>query len=319
MPLIDMPLEALYQYQGRNPKPGDFDEYWEQALKELDGTASDVELVPSEFNVPNAECFDLYFTGVKGARIHAKYVRPTNVKGTHPAVVKFHGYTGNAGDWTTLLSLASIGYSAFALDCRGQGGSSEDVGGVKGTTFHGHIIRGLDGSPEDLLFRQIYLDTVQLTRIAMQMEEVDETRVGVQGGSQGGGLALACASLEPRVKKVVSVYPFLSDYLRVWEMDLAKNAYEEIRSYFRRHDPQHATRDKTFTTLGYIDVQHLASRIKGDVLMAVGMMDAVCPPSTQFATYNKIKATKSLEIYPDFAHESLPGIDDKALQFLAQL
>ena len=29
-----------------------------------------------------------------------------------------------------------------AMDCRGQGGLSEDVGGVKGTTVNGHIIRG---------------------------------------------------------------------------------------------------------------------------------------------------------------------------------
>jgi|GEM_PF-2913200 len=30
-----------------------------------------------------------------------------------------------------------------AMDCRGQGGSSEDSGGVKGNTLCGHIIRGL--------------------------------------------------------------------------------------------------------------------------------------------------------------------------------
>ena len=34
-----------------------------------------VELVPSAFHVPFAECFDLFFTGVRGARIHAKYLR----------------------------------------------------------------------------------------------------------------------------------------------------------------------------------------------------------------------------------------------------
>ncbi len=39
--------------------------------------------------------------------------------------------------------------------------------------MRGHIVRGLDDSPEKLLFRQIFLDTVQLTRIVMDMPEVD--------------------------------------------------------------------------------------------------------------------------------------------------
>ena len=38
MPLIDKPLEELKVYQGTNPKPTDFDEYWEKALAELDAT-----------------------------------------------------------------------------------------------------------------------------------------------------------------------------------------------------------------------------------------------------------------------------------------
>jgi cephalosporin-C deacetylase len=48
-------------------------------------------------------------------------------------------------------------------------------------------------------------------------------------------------------------------------------------------------------------------------------MDTVCPPSTQFAAYNKITADKSLEIYPDFGHEALPGHPDRIFQFLAGL
>ena len=32
MPLVDMPLAELYKYQGRNPRPDDFDQYWATAL-----------------------------------------------------------------------------------------------------------------------------------------------------------------------------------------------------------------------------------------------------------------------------------------------
>jgi cephalosporin-C deacetylase len=318
MPAIDMPLEQLKDYQGINPKPSDFDAYWERALEEMRAVDPQIELVPSEFQVPFAECFDLYFTGVRGARIHAKYIRPSNVPGPHPAVLQFHGYSGSSGYWQDKLGYAALGYSLFSLDCRGQGGYSEDTGGVKGTTLNGHIIRGLSDGPDQLLFRHMFLDTAQLAGIAMDMPEVDPERVMAVGGSQGGALTIACAALEPRISKLAPVFPFLSDYKRVWQMDLAKDAYAELRAYFRHFDPQHKREDEIFERLGYIDIQHLAPRIKGEVLFGTGLMDTICPPSTQFAVYNKITAAKQMEIYPDFGHEDLPGFNDRTMQFLLQ-
>jgi cephalosporin-C deacetylase len=79
---------------------------------------------------------------------------------------------------------------------------SEDVGGVKGDTLNGYVIRGLNDAPKNLLYRQIFLDTVQLARGVMDFPEVDSERVGTMGGSQGGGLTLACAALGPRNKRL---------------------------------------------------------------------------------------------------------------------
>jgi cephalosporin-C deacetylase len=319
MPLIDKPLDELKVYQGRNPRPADFDAFWDRSLAEMHALAPQMELRPAEFQTPAAECLDMFFTGIGGARVHAKVLRPRQAKGRQPAVLMFHGYSGDAGDWSGKLGYVAQGYTVAALDCRGQAGRSEDVGGVTGGTLRGHIVRGLDGPPEKMLFRQIFLDTAQLARLVMDLPNVDPTRVGATGGSQGGGLTLACAALEPRVKLAAPFYPFLTDYRRVWEMDLAENAYAELREFFRWFDPEHKREDEIFTKLGYIDVQHLAPRIKGEILMAVGLMDRVCPPSTQFAAYNKIRAPKSLVIYPDFGHEGLPGLTDKIFQFLGRL
>jgi cephalosporin-C deacetylase len=319
MPLIDMPLAQLLEYQGRNPCPPDMEAYWDRALAEMQALDPQVELVPHPLQASFAECFHLYFTGVGGARVHAKYLRPKRAPEPHPAVLLFHGYSGNSGDWMDKLSWVGQGYSVAALDVRGQGGLSEDVGGVKGNTLHGHIIRGLDDAPEKLLLRQIYLDCAQLARIVMAMPEVDADRVGATGGSQGGGLTLACAALEPRIQRAAPVFPFLCDYLRVWEMDLAAAAYEELRTYFRLFDPLHERETEVFTRLGYVDCQHLAHRIRAEVLMPVGLMDTICPPSTQFAAYNKIRSEKRLLVYPDYGHEGLPGANDRIFDFMAGL
>jgi cephalosporin-C deacetylase len=319
MPLVDKPLSELQTYQGINPKPDDFDRFWDDALAEMEATDPQVELRPARFRAPFAECFDLFFTGVGGSRIHAKYLRPRASKEPHPAVLQFHGYSADCGDWQDKLGYVALGFSVAALDCRGQGGISEDLGGVRGNTFKGQIIRGLDDDPSKFAFRQIFLDTAQLAKIVMSFEEVDQERVGAMGGSQGGALTLACAALSPTIKRAAPVFPFLSDYQRVWEMDLAKAAYEEITTYFRRYDPRHLRQREIFTKLGYIDIQHLAPRIRAEVLMACGLMDVVCPPSTQFACYNKIRSKKNVVIYPDFGHETLPEFSDMTFEFLSQL
>ncbi|HEX6765826.1 MAG TPA: acetylxylan esterase [Polyangiaceae bacterium] len=319
MPLIDLPLAELERYQGKNPRPKDFEAYWERALGEMHGVDPKVELAPSKFSADFAECFDLFFTGVGGARVHAKYLRPRKRSGPGPALLEFHGYSSHSGDFSSKLGWVAAGFSVAALDCRGQGGQSEDSGGVRGTTLNGHIIRGLLDGPEKLLYRQIFLDTAELARIVMGFDEVDPNRVGAHGHSQGGALTLACAALEPRIRRAAPVYPFLSDYQRVWEMDLAKDAYAELRSFFRNHDPTHERIDEWFETLGYVDVQYLAPRIQADVMMAIGLMDTVCPPSSQFAAYNKIRSKKSRVLYPDYAHEHLPGWSDREWAFFAGL
>ena len=318
--LVDKPINDLLEYTGRNPRPADFDAYWDKALAEMKSVDPQISMTPAKFQYPGVECFDLYFTGVRNARIYAKLMKPAKLTAPAPAVVLFHGYSGNSRDWSDSVAYAAAGFVTAYLDCRGQGGKSEDTGGHKFNTYHGQIIRGLDNdSPDDLLFRHIMLDTAQLTHIIMDMPEVDRTRVGVHGGSQGGGLTLACASLVPEVNRIAPVYPFLSDYQRVWEMDLAQAAYSELKEYFRWFDPRHERHEEVFNRLGYIDVHHLASRITAKTLMITGMMDTVCPPSTQFAAYNAIRGEKSYILYPDFGHETLPGATDTIFQFMAEM
>jgi cephalosporin-C deacetylase len=316
MPLLDLSPAELQTYAGRNPRPGDFDAYWERGLAEMRATDPCVRVEAHDLPTNFAECLHLTFTGVGGAQIYAKLLRPRKLDQPAPALLMFHGYSGNSGDWNDKLAHVANGTIVLAMDCRGQGGRSEDAGAVRGNTQSGHIIRGLDDEPDRLLFRQVFLDTAMLARIALEMPEVDPARVWTSGASQGGGLSLACAALEPRVSKAVAWYPFLCDYQRVWEMDQAANAYAELRSYFRLFDPRHEREAEVFEKLGYIDVQHLAPRVRAHVLMAVGLMDAVTPPSTQYAAYNKLQCPKNAVHYPDFGHEGLPGFGDIAWRFL---
>ena len=319
MPNIDMPLEKLKEYKGVSPCPLDMDDFWDEAVKEMKEVDPKVEYIPADFKCSFAECYDMYFYSVGGAKIYAKYVKPKEKGKKHPALIKFHGYCASSGDWTDLLSFAAEGFHIAAMDCRGQAGRSQDNAIVNGNTQEGHIIRGLDEGPKKLLFRSIFLDTAKLASILINDAEIDSNKIGCFGRSQGGALSLACASLEPRIKYICAAVPFLCDYRRVWEMGLGTKAYREIQKWFRHVDPLHEREEEFFNTLSYIDIQNIVHRIKGRVLMVTALMDDTCPPSTHFAAYNKINAEKELLVYPDYGHEPFPIINDIIYKFMLNL
>ena len=53
--------------------------------------------------------------------------------------------------------------------------------------------------------------------------------------------------------------------------------------------------------------------------MATGLMDVTCPPSTQFAMYNKLTCNKKVLIYPDYGHEGIIDMADRIFEFMATL
>ena len=317
--LVDMPLKELFKYSGSSPCPADIDEYWDTALAEMNALDPNAEFIKKDFPSKSADMYDLYFTGTKNARIYAKVAIPKKIVGKIPAVLKFHGLAGSSWSWNELLTYTSQGYIVASLDTRGQGGFSQDVGGVAGTTYSTPFIRGIEGDKHDLLMRDAFLDTALLAKIIMGLDYVDETRVGVTGISQGGGLSIACACLVPGIKKCAPMYPYLSDYKRIYEMDLNKGAYEGLKYYFRQLDPTHEREAEFYERLGYIDIQNLAKRMRAELLLFTGLMDTTCPPSTQFAMYNKVTSKKNVVIYPDYGHEGIKGAEDKIFEFFSDL
>ena len=47
---------------------------------------------------------------------------------------------------------------------------------------------------------------------------------------------------------------------------------------------------------------NLADRIRCPTLMGVGLQDPICPPSTSFATFNRITAPTDYRIYEKSGH-----------------
>lgn len=314
MPNIDLPLDELKKYRGTNPTPLNMFEFWQESLDELRETKAGVVITPAEFQTPLCDCYDLTFKGIDDEKIYVKMLLPKNISKPVPALVEFHGYGGNSGDWSRRMVYPASGIAYFAMDCRDQMGKSGDE------YFRtGNLVRGLLEGPKKSYYRKVYLDAVRLLDIIFQMKDVDRTRISTLGYSQGGAISLVSAALENRIFKVFAVYPYLSDFKRVWNLDLGDFAYQELRDFFRWYDPQHKNENKFFETLGYIDVKNFVENIKGEVTMVTGLMDRICPPSTQFAVYNNIKSKKEHIIYPDFGHENINGLEDLIYQWALNL
>lgn len=318
--MTDLKKQELLHITGRTPRPADFDSFWDEGLARMEEIETEPRLSPVPMGVSGVSCFDMTFEGVGGAEIYAKYLRAEEASPARPALLVFHGYHRSSPSWSNLLQYVCAGFDVLAMDCRGQGGRSQDPGGVLGTTQGGHLIRGLDDpDPHRMSMHLVMLDAARLARIAANIRGTWHTPVAALGASQGGGLALACAALSPEILRVVAICPFLCDYQGVWEMGPEDTAYEELRDYFRMFDPRHEREKDIFTRLGYIDVQHLAPRIRGEVLMMTGGMDTACPPPSQYAAYNRIRSPKQAYFYPDYEHEVAPDMEDMALQFLLPL
>ncbi len=322
-------MKKLYQcqtdpysdYWGVGEAPKDYDSYWARAKEELDQASLDYELVESDFVARSCETYDLYFTGVGGARVHCQFLKPKNIpEGAKiPAIAVFHGYWTNCGDWTGKLGYIAEGFCVLAMDVRGQGGKSEDNGLYKGNTQSGHIIRGLESeNPDALFYRNVYLDTAQCIRILAGMDFVDANHIFATGASQGGALTVACAALSPQLKAAAPMYPFLCDFRGIYQNNFQCDSYEEITWYFRQRDPMHLNEAAFFERLGYIDLKNITKYINCEMLWLTALMDKVCPPFSQMAAYNNITSKKDIVYFPEYQHEYLPYAGDVILRFFLE-
>ncbi|MCK3943030.1 acetylxylan esterase [Streptococcus suis] len=302
--MIDnMTLQDMLTYRGRQEIPADFDAFWQNEKNQLTGLADHV-LLEKECGLPHVACYELTFTGTNGSKVFAKCLFPKSEQAV-PVLFYFHGYQGQGPDWSENLKFLAAGYGVVAMDVRGQAGRSQDLGQFDGLTVKGQVIRGMLQGPAHLFYKDVYLDVYQLIEIIASLDFVDQKRLVSYGASQGGALALVAAALSPHISKTVAIYPFLSDFKRVLEVGNNSEAYDELFRYFKFSDPFHEREEEVLRTLSYIDVKNLAHLISCPVAMVTGLEDGVCPPSTQFAIYNRLEVEKEMKILPEYAHDAM--------------
>lgn len=301
---VDMPLEELTQYRPVLTKQPDFDAFWERTIGEARLQPLNVEMEPvDDFPVPEVEVFRAGYDGFRGGRSVGWYLRPRSRQSEKlPAIVAFHGYSGNKGQAHQYLYYALQGYAVMALDVRGQSGESSDGGSYDTGHVSGWMTKGIL-DPERYYYRGVYMDCLRAADLVASLPEVDSSRMGAWGASQGGGLTLAVTALSGRFALSMPDVPYLCHYRRALEV-AQQGPYLELSNFFRVFPERE---ERAQRTLSYFDNLNLADRITCPVLMSVGLIDAVCPPSSIYAAYNHIPGTeKQMAVYRYHAHEVPP-------------
>lgn len=299
----NMNMETMKKYQGRQEVPMDFDAFWDENIASLPKNP-ECRLSKRDFSMGFLDCYELNFTGVHTSNIYAKCLFPSN-KEKVPTIFYFHGYPSRSPDWAESIKYVAAGYGVVCMDVRGQNGNSDDAAVYLGNTSVGHILRGIRQGKEHLFYRNVYLDVYQLVEIVSGFAFVDSDKLISFGGSQGAAQAVAAAALNKKIKSTIIYNPFLSDFKRVLELGSDSPAYAELDTYFRMQDVFHQKETEILEALAYIDVKNFAHRIKADVKMLIGLADVVCPPSTQFAIYNRLETEKELKVIPGYGHEAM--------------
>ncbi len=297
MPSIDMPLEQMRQYKPTLYREADFEDFWESTAREAVDQPLNNELIPYDLPAAELQSYAVRFDGFKGGRLAGWYVRPTR-RGKFPGVCVYHGYSGRGARPLDVLALAAQGVCVLSMDCRGQNGQSQDNAVTNEGFAPGWMTKGIR-EPKQYYFRYVYADAVRALEMLARREEVDDSRLAITGGSQGGGITLAVAALSDRPILALPDCPFLCDFRRAIEVAPA-GPYGEVVTFLRSFP--HLYPD-VMRTLSYCDCINLAPWITCRTIVCNCLWDDVCPPSTIFAAYNHVLAEKRIEVYPFHKHE----------------
>jgi cephalosporin-C deacetylase len=320
--LFDLPLDKLRAYLPDRDEPADFDDFWSRTLAEAAEFDLAATFTPYDLPYTSVEVYDVSFAGWGGHRINGWFIVPRGAQGPLPCVVQYIGYSGGRGFPNQHLTWPAAGYAVLVMETRGHGGAHTGNPGATGDPHGsanpqapGMMTRGIL-DPADYYYRRVYTDAVRAVDVAAAHPAIDENRIVVAGGSQGGGIAQAVAALRPPVLAALIDVPFLTHFRRAAEITDRDPYQELVRFLAARRD----SAEQVFATLAYFDGLNFAARAQAPALYSVALMDFTCPPSTVFAAYNHWRGPKEISVWPWNGHEGGGGYQtEEQLRYLHKL
>src|SRR5918911_1525655 len=289
-----MPKAVQADYQSQVTKPADFDAFWRGVLRQAEAIPLNPEVIPEPLRTSeDIEVFQVFYPSLEHVRIAAWYCRPTRRAERTPAILLLPGYQADPPipkEW------ARKGYIALSVAPRGKLRSDRQFNpGYPNLLTYNIVDR------HTYAYRGFYVDTWRGMDFLLSRPEVEPTRIGVTGSSQGGGLTITTAAMRAEVRAAAAGAPYLCGFMDAIQLTHTY-PYEEVNDYLRCYPDSRATVQET---LAYFDGLNFADRITCPIIVNIGLQDNVCPPETGYALFNRIRATdKQLYTYDGHGHEA---------------
>lgn len=285
-------------------EPQDFRSFWQKNVEELKQVPmSYTKELYKDYCTDKIDCYLVKLQIDKmGHSMYGFLFYPKNAQpGKHPVVLCPPG----AGIKTIKDPMrnkyyAENGFVRFEVEIHGLDPriSSETFGEIS-RAFNdrngGYLANGLEN--KDIYYmKHVYVGLVRCIDFLTSLPEWDGKNVAVQGGSQGGALAIIAAGLDSRVTQCVANHPALSDMAGY----AAKGGTGGYPHFCRQ--PQILSNKDCLNTLAYFDVVNFARYVKAPTYLTWGYNDVTCPPTTSYAVWNTLKCTKESLLTPTNEH-----------------
>jgi cephalosporin-C deacetylase len=292
--------------------PADFEEFWTNEIRQNSLIPLDprMELQPDRCT-EKVNVYHVSFQNVRaGSRIYGWLAMPAE-KGSYPAILRVPG----AGVWKhgPDIAMAQQGFIVLNIGIHGIPLTADlsfyeilRTAALWGYPFHGADDR------ERYYYRRVYLGCVKAIDFLATMENFDGRNIGVAGDSQGGALSLITAALDKRITAFASYYPALCD-LPAYLHNRAGGWPHMFRNAEANSEQTRIRKNVT----AYYDAANFASLITVPGFFTWGYNDVTCPPTSYYATYNVINASKQALVYPETGHWTYPVQRDALNQWLA--
>jgi len=277
----------------------DFDAFWTKSLDALKAINPDFKITKQKRDKKTkTKLYKVEMKSWDGITVRG-WLEVPKKRGKYPALLRVPGYNGNQKPIDKYDDLI-----VFSFNPRSHGES--DNGPEPDTDMW---LRGLD-SEQTYYYRGAYLDCIRAVDFLASRKDVDQDRIAVWGGSQGGGFSFATAALDDRIDLCISDIPWLCD----WDNYFAITHWPEIGDWLKEHPEQNW--NSMLKSLSYFDTKNMAASIDCPVMMNVSLQDPVCPPKTSFATYNLINSPKEYRIHTYSGHWQPKSHYDKMFVWL---
>jgi cephalosporin-C deacetylase len=274
--------------------PKDFDAFWAGTRRELAATPLDAKLTPDPDHTDDrVACFKADYASLHGIRIHARYCRPAR-PGKYPAVLITPWYSKGAIPPPISLPLRGVA----ALEFQARGFEVDQSSYPIANSWY--ILDGIE-TPESYIYREIVSHALRGLDFLAAQPDVNVKSLAVMGASQGGGVSLLVAGLDPRVVAVSANFPFLTD----WPESLSApgTPYADVRKFIAENPGK---RDAVLRTVSYFDTLDVAGRIRVPVFVQAGLKDKTCPAPEIETMYRRLRSKrKTLKEYPNADHSDL--------------